>query len=79
MCEACDLLTLDSAEQAIALADALAAGSRRVTIEERYEDLARRYGASPHLDRNRAISLRLKAEFEARAGKDLYAMLGIRP
>ena len=77
MCEACDLETLDEAEQAIALADALAAGSRRVTIEERYADLARRYGASPHIDRNRAISLRFKAEFEARTGKDLYALLGI--
>ncbi len=77
MCEACDVLTFDPAEQAIALADALAAGPRRVTIEERYEDLARRYGPSPFFEKNLAISRRLKAEFEARTGKDLYALLGI--
>jgi len=79
MCEACDLLTFDPAEQAIALADALAAGPRRVTIDERYSDLARRYGPSPFLERNLAIVRRLKAEFEARTGKDLYALLDIAP
>lgn len=77
MCEACDLETFDPAEQAVALADALAAGPRRVTLEERYEDLARRYGPSPFFERNLAICRRLKAEFEARTGEDLYAMLGI--
>jgi 8-oxo-dGTP pyrophosphatase MutT (NUDIX family) len=78
MSEACDLETFDAAEQAIALADALAAGPRRVTLEERYEDLARRYGPSPFFDRNLAICRRLKADFESRTGKDLYALLGIR-
>ncbi|MCK6459812.1 MAG: NUDIX domain-containing protein [Planctomycetes bacterium] len=78
MSEACDLETFDEAERAIALADALAAGARRVTLEERYEDLARRYGASPFLERNLAICRRLKADFEARTGKDLYGLLGIR-
>jgi 8-oxo-dGTP diphosphatase len=78
MSKACDLETFDPFEKAIALADALAAGPRRVTIEERYEDLARRYGASPFLERNLAICQGLKAEFEARTGKDLYATLGIR-
>lgn len=78
MSEACDLETFDEAERAVALADALAAGPRRVTIEERYADLARRYGPSPFLERNLAISLRLKAEFEARTGRNLYALLGIR-
>jgi putative nucleotidyltransferase with HDIG domain len=78
MSEACDLETFDAAEQAVALADALAAGPRRVTIEERYEDLARRYGPSPFLDRKREICRRMKADFEARTGTDLYALLGIR-
>lgn len=78
MSEACDLETFDAAEQAIALADALAAGERRVTLEERYSDLARRYGPSPFLERNLAICRRLKADFESRTGRDLYAMLGIR-
>jgi 8-oxo-dGTP pyrophosphatase MutT (NUDIX family) len=77
MCEACDLETFDAAEQAIALADALAAGPRRVTLDERYEDLARRYGPSPFFGKNLAICRRLKADFEARTGKDLYALLGI--
>jgi 8-oxo-dGTP diphosphatase len=79
MSEACDLETFGDMEQAVALADALAAGPRRVTLEERYEDLARRYGPSPFLERNLAICRRLKAGFEARTGKDLYAMLGIAP
>jgi len=78
MSEACDLETFDEAERAIALADALAAGPRRVTLEERYEDLARRYGPSPFLERNLAICRRLKADFEAQTGKDLYALLAIR-
>jgi len=77
MSEACDLETFDPAEQAIALADALAAGSRRVTLDERYEDLARRYGPSPFLDRNLAICRQLKAAFEVRTKNDLYAILGI--
>jgi bis(5'-nucleosidyl)-tetraphosphatase len=78
MSEACDLETFDLAEQAIALADALAAGPRRVTLEERYEDLALRYGPSRFFERNLAICRRLKADFESRTGKDLYALLGIR-
>ncbi len=77
MSEACDLETFDDFEQAVALADALAAGPRRVTLDERYEDLARRYGPSPFFEKNLAICRRLKGEFEARTGKDLYAMLGI--
>jgi len=78
MSEACDLETFDAAEQAIALADALAAGPRRVTLEERYEDLARRYGPSPFFERNLGICRRLKADFESRTGKELYPLLGIR-
>jgi 8-oxo-dGTP pyrophosphatase MutT (NUDIX family) len=78
MCEACDLETLDPAEAAIALADALAAGARRVTLEERYDDLARRYGPSPFFEKNLAICHRLKADFEARTGRDLYAHRGVR-
>jgi 8-oxo-dGTP pyrophosphatase MutT (NUDIX family) len=78
MCEACDLETFDAAERAVALADALAAGPRRVTLEERYEDCVRRYGPAPFFAKNLAICQRLKAEFEARTGADLYALLGIR-
>ena len=47
------------------------------TLDERYEDLARRYGPSPFFEKNLAICRRLKAEFEARTKTDLYAMLGI--
>jgi len=77
MCEACDLETFDETEQVIALSDALAAGPRRVMLEERYEDLARRYGASPFFERNLRICRGLKASFEARIGRDLYGLLGI--
>jgi putative nucleotidyltransferase with HDIG domain len=77
MREACDLETFHGPERVIALADALAAGPRRVTLEERYEDLARRYGPSPFLDRNLAICRGLKEEFEEMAGRDLYEVAGI--
>jgi putative nucleotidyltransferase with HDIG domain len=77
MREACDLETFDPPEQVIALADGLAAGARRVTLDERYEDLARRYGPSPFLDRNLATCRRLKAEFEGLTGRDLYDVAGV--
>ncbi len=72
---ACDLDTFEVEERLIALADFLAAGDRRVTLEERHRDLTARYGRSDFLDGSLEISRRLKAEWEGRTGRDLYREL----
>lgn len=73
--ECCDLESFPVVERLVALADAMAAGPRRVPIDERFDDLDRRYGESEFLTRNRAASHRLKAEFETHTGLDLYALV----
>lgn len=74
---ACDLSTFPAEEQVVALADFLAAGDERVTLERRHADLCKRYGRSAFIDQSLAISRELKAAWEARTGRDLYATLGI--
>lgn len=75
MWRACDLETLLPEERLIALADAMAAGERRVTLEERHADLCRRYGAGPFFDGMLEAVRGLRREFEARTGRDLYAIV----
>lgn len=75
MWEACDLDTFHVEERLIAMADLMAVGSKRGTMEERHEDLVRRYGPSPFFDGGYQRGLELKREFEARAGVDLYSLI----
>lgn len=72
MWSACDLETFLPEERLIALADAMAAGERRVTLEERHQDLCRRYGAGPFFDGMLAAVRGLQQEFESRTGRGLY-------
>lgn len=72
MWRACDLETFLPEERVIALADAMAAGERRVTLEERHRDLCRRYGAGPFFDGMLEAVRALQREFEARTGRGLY-------
>ena len=74
---ACDLATFEPHERIVALADFLAVHETRGTIEQRHEDLTRRYGASPFLDQSLAIARALKDEFEKRTGKQLYEVAGV--
>jgi len=78
MHEACDLDTFPPEERLIALADFMAIGDRRGTIDERYTDLVRRYGPSPFFDRNLALARELEREFEETTGRALYPLLAIR-
>jgi len=73
MWRACDLESFLPEERLIALADAMAAGERRVTLEERHADLCRRYGAGPFFDGMLAAARGLQQEFESRTGCGLYA------
>jgi putative nucleotidyltransferase with HDIG domain len=77
MWAACALDTLDPEERLIALADYLAVGTRRGRIDERYDDLVRRYGPSTFFDRAHEAALGLKQEFESRTGRSLYELAGI--
>ncbi|MHC4818366.1 MAG: NUDIX domain-containing protein [Planctomycetota bacterium] len=72
MWRACDLELLGPEERLIALADAMAAGERRVTLEERHADLCHRYGAGPFFDGMLDAARGLQREFEVRTGRGLY-------
>ncbi len=74
---ACDLLTFTPLEKCVALADFLAAGARRVSMETRFDDLVARYGPSRFLDRSLEVSRELAAEWEAASGENLYDTLRI--
>jgi len=73
----CDLETFPWEERLVALADFLAAGDRRVRLEERHRDLRRRYGPSDFVDGSLAVARELKREFEERAATSLHALLGL--
>ena len=75
MWRACDLEVLGPEERLIALADAMAADERRVTLEERHADLCHRYGAGPFLDGMLDAARGLQREFESRTGRGLYETL----
>ncbi len=63
----CDLTTLTPEERIIALADFMAVGDTRGTIEQRHADLTARYGASPFIDESLAIARQLRDEIELRS------------
>ena len=74
---ACDLSTFETFEHIVALADFLAVQEKKGTIEQRYDDLVARYGASRFIDEARDIAVHLRAEFEQQTGRDLYEVTGI--
>ena len=67
-------LSLDDYDRLIQLCDALAGSEGVLNIEERMNDVKRRYGyyPQPKWDSN----LRLKAYFEQKAQKDIYELVG---
>jgi bis(5'-nucleosidyl)-tetraphosphatase len=77
MWRCCDLSTFSPEERIVALADFMAVGEKKGTIDERHADLVARYGASAFLDGSRAAATRIRAEFEERTGLDLYRVAGI--
>jgi len=58
----CDLSAMTPEERIIALADFMAVGDTKGTIEQRHADLVARYGASPFIDESLAIARGLLAE-----------------
>ncbi|MGH7151159.1 MAG: HD domain-containing protein, partial [Planctomycetota bacterium] len=70
-------LTLE--DRVVALADSVVAHDRIVTVEERTEDLARRYGDTPFVRRNHELSLGLRRDLEGRMGESLERVLGGLP
>lgn len=75
MFEACDLETFPVEEMLVSLADSLAVGARPGTIDERFEDLLRRYGDSTLIRRNRGLAEAHRAQVEARTGRGLYDLV----
>jgi 8-oxo-dGTP pyrophosphatase MutT (NUDIX family) len=73
----CDLETFSVEEQLVALADFMAAGPRRVTLEERHADLVARYGASRFLDHSLECARGIRDEFEERTGRRVYQLAGV--
>jgi hypothetical protein len=74
----CDLETFSVEEQLVALADFMAAGPRRVRLEERHRDLVARYGASRFLDHSLECARGILDEFEERTGQRVYDLAGVR-
>ncbi len=68
-----DKITLDEYDKLIQLCDSLAGAERVLDIEERMNDVKRRYGAFPLEKWNR--NLALKRYFENRTGADLYKLV----
>lgn len=63
----------DDYDRLIQLCDAMAGGGAILDVEERMNDVKRRYGSYPQEKWN--ANLALKAYFEKRAGMDLYEMV----
>lgn len=63
---------MDEYDRLIQLCDSLAGAEGVLNMEERMEDVKRRYGSYPQekWDRN----LELKKYFEAKMGKDIYSI-----
>ena len=73
ICDALESIELDEYDKLIQLCDSLAGAEGVLDIEERMNDVKRRYGAYPKekWDSNRA----LKKHFEDKAGKDIYEIV----
>lgn len=72
--DALKTVSLDEYDRLIQLCDSLAGAEGVLDIEERMGDVKRRYGSYPQAkwDNN----LALKERFEAKMGKDIYAVTG---
>ena len=77
MAGALQLEALCDGERWIALADFLAIGAGRGTIDARLADLERRYGPADFIRRNAARAEGLRAVFEEATGRRVYDLLGI--
>ena len=67
-------VTFDDYDRLIQLCDALAGSEGVLDMEERMEDVRRRYGSYPQEKWER--NLALKKYFEEKMGKDLYTVVG---
>ncbi|WP_242879422.1 HD domain-containing protein [Butyrivibrio sp. INlla16] len=64
----------DEYDRLIQLCDALAGSDGVMNIEDRMNDVKRRYGSFPQTKWD--SNIRLKAYFEEKAGKDIYDLVG---
>lgn len=64
---------MDDYDRLIQLCDSLAGAEGVLDIEERMEDVRRRYGSYPEEKWN--SNLRLKREFEERMGENIYQVV----
>ncbi|HJB91160.1 MAG TPA: HD domain-containing protein [Candidatus Eisenbergiella merdigallinarum] len=64
----------DEYDRLIQLCDCLAGPDGVVDMEARMEDVRERYGSYP--EEKRRKNLELRGEFEARAGRDIYELVG---
>ena len=69
-----DFVNLGVEDLVVNVADSVARRDVVVSIHARYEDAARRYGASPWLDGNKQRTLRFKAQLDRLAGRDIYTL-----
>ena len=67
-------VSMDDYDRLIQLCDSLADAGGVVSIEERMEDVRRRYGSYPPKKWNRNVEL--KKYFEKKTGKDIYLIVG---
>lgn len=70
ICDALDAVELDEYDRLIQLCDSLAGAEGVLDIEERMNDVKRRYGSYPQEKWD--ANIRLKAYFEEKAGRDIY-------
>ena len=71
--DALKVVTFDDYDRLIQLCDALAGAERVLDMEERMEDVRRRYGSYPQEKWNG--NLALKKCFEEKMGKDIYVVV----
>lgn len=73
ICDALESIELDEYDKLIQLCDSLAGAEGVMDIEERMNDVKRRYGAYP--EEKWDSNLALKKHFEDKAGKDIYEIV----
>ena len=69
-------ITPDDYDRLIQLCDALAGSEGVMSIEDRMNDVKRRYGSFPQAKWD--SNIRLKAYFEEKASKDIYELVGFK-